>query len=527
VRIGPSLVLAVFISLVPSAHGVELRAIPPIVFSTSRADGDLVIQRADGSGRRVATRGSRNDSSPSWSPEGTRVAFTEFTTPGIRINVLDLKTGRVRFLGHGANPDWSPDGKRLVFIAFGKEPDLATMDATGANRRLLGVTAARVHARTRPAWAPRGPRIAFVGGRGLFVVDEDGSELRRLTVKGKGGGASWSPSGRRIAFDCGTRAAAVCVVRPNGSAGLKNVTRKGHHPSWSPRGNLIALASYNRSAIILVRPDGTFVRELPAKLDTSPDWSPDGRRLVVSHSAGSGHRLYATDPDANRLERLTEGFINEDLASAWSPNGRWIAFHRQLVNRCFLELLDIETGRVRHLLQTRTDQSCFERPDWSHDGRSILYARKGDLWVISRRGGRPRRVTRSKVEEQSPRWAPDGRSIGFVARGGIWLLRDGRRRLLVDDANRFAWSHDGSMLAYEGYETPTSPTSIYLRVGSQPPRMLFQYGSGPPSWSPDDDRIVFLLSDPKLRGGSLAIGDMAGNAQSVFGGDAMSPDWRP
>lgn len=97
----------------------------------------------------------------------------------------------------------------------------------------------------------------------------------------------------------------------------------------------------------------------------------------------------------------------------------------------------------------------------------------------------------------------------------------------MDNAGRFAWSHDGSMLAYEGYATPTSPTSIYLRVGSQPPRMLFQHGSGLPSWSPDDDRIVFLLSDPELTGWSLAIGDMAGNAQPIFGGDAMSPDWRP
>jgi len=525
VRAGLLILSALLSFALPGPEASHAPHIPAIVFTSGRDDGDLVVMRRDGTHRRALTSSARNDEAPSWSPSGRLVAFSVLEWPYSTLQVLDLSSGRTRSLGEGSNADWSPDGRRLVFVTRSASFDLAVADADGSNRRVLGVTDLGVNATSKPAWSPQGDRLAFVGRQGLYVVGSNGSGARRIASVGRGGGASWSPSGERIVFDCATETAALCMVRSDGT-GLREVTPRGHLPSWSPRGGLIAAANYAHGTIVLFRLDGSVARELPARIDGAPDWSPDGSRIVVSHSAGAGNRLYATDPDGSRLARLTQSFIGDDLGAAWSPNRRWIVFHRQLVHRCSLELLDVRTGRLRRLLRTRTGQFCFERPDWSRDGRRILYTRKGDLWVISRGGGRPVRITHSRVIESSPRWAPDGRSVAFVARGGIWLLRDGSRRLLVSRGGRFAWSHDGSMLAYEGYETPTSPTSIYVRSGSGPAQLLFQYGSGPPSWSPNDQRIAFLLSDAELTGWSLAIGDLSGHAKEIVGDDPMCPDWR-
>lgn len=521
----PLVALALLASVVPGAQGSGESSTPEIVFSSSRPDGDLVVMNQDGTRRRVLTPNVRDDRAPSWSQDGRRIAFSHLDGSRSLIEVLDLRTGRLLQLGEGWNPDWSADGKRLAFVSS-KPVDLATMKADGTDRRLLNAASFGIRVTTKPTWAPDGKRIAFIG-RGLYTIRPDGSDGLRLRPEGRYGRAAWSPNGRRIAFDCGTARFALCLVRKDGS-GFRGLTKRGHTPSWSPRGDLIAIASYNRTAAVLIRPSGKLVRIIaPGSVDDEPDWSPDGHRLVVSEDVGPGIRLYATDPSGSRLARLTHSHLSDDATSAWSPDGRWVAFRRQLVNSCSLGLLDVQTGRLRRLLRTRTGQFCFDRPDWSRDSRRILYARRGDLWVIPRRGGSPTRITRTRAEESSPRWAPDGRSIGFVSRGRIWLLQGGRRRLLVARGGRFAWSHDGQMLAYEGYETSTSPTSIYLRAGSGPPRLLFRDGSGPPSWSPQDDRIAFLQSDPDLSGWSLAVGDLAGHVQKIFGGDPMSPDWRP
>ena len=439
--------------------------------------------------------------------------------------MLDLRTGRVHRVGAGSSPDWSPDGRRLVSVDSRNYDDLVTMNADGSHRKKLRLTRAGIADETRPGWSPDGRRIAFVAN-GLYTVAPNGMGLRRIRREGTGGRASWSPDGRRIAFDCFTRRFESCTVGPDGSR-LRGLSRNGRHPNWSSR-NLVATTLEEPSnGVLVVTPDGRLVRHLKGALSL-PGWSPDGSRLVIAYEVATNTRLYATDSTGRSIARLTGRRGTLDRAPVWSPDGTRIVFRRHRPGRCSLVVLDARTLRSQVIVPRTADRYCDDRPDWGRR-RGILYESAGDIWVVSPRGGRPRRLTSTSVAETSPRWAPDGTSIGFLAPGGIWIQRQDRSRsLLVPDGGLFAWSRDGRSLAYSVYNANTYQADLYLKVGSDAARKLFEGIDGTPSWSPDDRRLVLSHTDPDPGGESaLFIVGVTGAARAIGGGVLGDPDWRP
>jgi Tol biopolymer transport system component len=497
---------------------------PPIAFASSRSDHDLIVIQADGSHRRVVATSGQDETVPAWSPAGTRIAFSHFDGQRERVDVLDVRTGRVRDLGVGYNPDWSPDGTRLVFVDAESFGDLVTIDSDGTNRQNLNLTSSGIADETDPAWSPDGSRIAFMGD-GLYTVHPDGTNLHRIRREGYGGSASWSPDSRRIAFDCAVRRFQVCTVLAGGS-GLRHLSNRGRHPKWSPRANVLALTRGDTSySIVLVRPNGSVTRTLPAAAE--PDWSPNGKRLIAEREIGGGPRLYAVDPSGRSIARLTQGH-RADAAPAWSPGGGRIALRRRIGRQCSLAVLDLGSQHVRRIVPRTADRFCRDRPDWSSDGKRIVFSSGSDLWLVAIEGGRPHRLTRTRVSETSPRWAPDHRSIGFLARTGIWLLRpNGTRSLLVRGGGYFAWSHDGQTLAYASYNNQTEQFDLYLRTGNAPSRRLYEGIDGAPTWSPEDRLLAFVHSDPDPHGASsLVVVDLEGSASDLGDETAGQPDWR-
>jgi len=191
-------------------------------------------------------------------------------------------------------------------------------------------------------------------------------------------------------------------------------------------------------------------------------------------------------------------------------------------------VLDVATRNVRVLVARTGDAFCLDRPEWSPSGKRIVYSSRGDLWSVSRAGGRPRRLTRTRDIEESPRFAPDRRSIGFVDRSGIWLLHaDGQRTILVPGGGAFAWSHDRRSLAYLVYNSATDKGSdLYVREGSNSPRKIAEQVDWAPSWSPNDSLIAFTYSTYDSGSvSSVEVSDLNGNILgSVL--DSTQPDWR-
>jgi len=220
-----------------------------IVFAatpTSVRNWDLFTIQADGSGLRRLTDTREFEQHPRWSPDGTKIVYTEGDVmTNIDIWVMDADGGNRRRLTDQTERDqracWSPDGRQIAFTSQRQGTvDIWLMDADGGNQRRL--TYGR-----EPSWSPDGRRIVFTcaqheGWDEIYTIDVDGQNLQRLTVdKGKFDMfPAWCPDGARIVFDTERFGGQeLMVMLADGSAQARITVAENTYesePAWSPDG---------------------------------------------------------------------------------------------------------------------------------------------------------------------------------------------------------------------------------------------------------------------------------------------------
>lgn len=149
--------------------------------------GNTEILRLSLDGRSVTRLTNRPaiDSMPSWSPDGSRIAFVSDRTGTPQIYMMNPDgTGQRRISfqgGYNVNPEWSPRGDRIAYAAMvGGRFNIMTMRPDGSN--VVQLTSAGNS--EYPSWAPNGRQLAFQAGRGagtaIYIINANGTNRRRI-----------------------------------------------------------------------------------------------------------------------------------------------------------------------------------------------------------------------------------------------------------------------------------------------------------------------------------------------------------
>jgi TolB protein len=185
--------------------------------------------------------------------------------------------------GHCFSPSWSPDGKRLAFVQGDRRgnTDIMMMDlGSGRVRRLTDSNCIN----TEPSWNPAGTQLAFTsdreGGPQIFLMGDDGSNVRRLTREGTyNTSPSWSPSGSMIAYVSRFEGKFDLFVYKLGEGKSYQITTgvaSSESPSWSPDERRIVFSSGSRGGMQLYTTDlsGNNLKKL-VNFDgcQSPKWT--------------------------------------------------------------------------------------------------------------------------------------------------------------------------------------------------------------------------------------------------------------
>jgi len=214
-----------------------------VVARYNGAWNSIYLMQADGSGLTKLVGRSDFDVAPAWSPDGGKIAFGS-NNPGPfgaygRIYVIGADGTGLRQVTpetpdytYDAGPTWSPDGTRIAFSRTGR---LYVINADGTGLTPLAQGA------EYPAWSPDGAHIAYGtsgGGRALFVVNADGSNPMSLTTDTlQKGMPRWSPDGQRLVFYrvVGTTSQLFTIgADGSGEARLSAATVNEDWPNWSP-----------------------------------------------------------------------------------------------------------------------------------------------------------------------------------------------------------------------------------------------------------------------------------------------------
>jgi len=276
---------------------------------------------------------------PSWSPDGTRLAYISTFASGSNLMVLDLAAGSAAQLTQGLrvldSPAWSPDGSRLAFAAETQSDggEIFTIHADGSG--LVDLSNGPDTTDWRPAWSPDGSRIVYQTFAGvewdLRLIEADGSDPVNLTdgVAVWATDPSWSPDGTRIAFHNGSgEQGEIFLISPEGT-GLTNVS---NHPAddsvgvWSPGatalGDLLLFYSdrTGNDDLYTVRPDGSGLQALITRLemDWAPAWSPDGLQIAYTTMLIDGADIFLIDAGGQNRVALVQ-FPGNDTYPAWRP----------------------------------------------------------------------------------------------------------------------------------------------------------------------------------------------------------------
>lgn len=249
----------------------------------------LMVADADGWNPQTVVRSNEPLLSPSWSPDGRRLAYVSFERGNSSIFIQDISTGArelvASYKGINGAPAFSPDGSRLALtLSRSGNPEIYVMSL--GSKALTQVTN-QMGIDTEPTWSADGGTLYFTSDRGgrpqIYSASAGGGGATRVTFQGSYNATpTVSYDGKKIAVAQGS-------------------------------GNTYRIAMLDRS---LGSPRWSTLS--PGSLDESPSFAPNASMLMYAAREGGRGVLYSVSADARVRQRLV--LANGDVREpAWGP----------------------------------------------------------------------------------------------------------------------------------------------------------------------------------------------------------------
>ncbi len=418
------------------------------------------------------------------------------------------------------DPAISPDGRLAVApvtqydVEKNKaETDLWLIPTKSGKARQLTSDAGSDSA---PAWSPDGELIAFVSKRGedkqpqIYVIPVDGGEARRVTNAATGVMApKWFPDSKRIAFL--TQVFTDLKTWPEMEKRMKErderkmtaqVWDKAPVTAWDHyldhrETHVYAVSVVGGEPQALTRAAGVALDSAEPDAN-SYDISPDGAEIAVaSDSDKSGvdpnFDIYVLPVEGGQARNITADNAADDSSPRYSPDGRLLAFNRQVIkgfyaDRARLMLFDRRSGQVRSLTE-----------DWDRSAEGLVWSPDSDSLFGSIDDAGLRRIHRFDVSGGAPKAITRDASFSSLAIAGSGPVIVGLRQSFIEPptlvsiiprtgaATKLSDFNDAALakLTQGRYESVT-----YAGANGENVQMWIVY---PPDFTPDRKWPLYLL----------------------------------